>query len=168
MKSNLKVGGVFTFEQLRGGKLIASWKKENLVVDEGLDYIIGAPFDGSVVTSATWYIGLFSGNYTPTSTDNASNISLNSTEITTAYSEATRPLWIQAGVSSQVIGNAASPAVFNFTDASTDVYGAMLISNGTKNATTGILAAASRFATTRTMLAGDVLNVSYSLTISSL
>jgi hypothetical protein len=70
-------------------------------------------------------------------------------------------------VTSQVITNTASPAVFTFAS-SIAIYGAFLASVSTKASTSGKLAAASKFGAVRNMLAADVLNVTYTLTISSI
>ena len=167
MEQKLKLGGVFSFEHIRNGKVIDEWKQDNLVVDEGLEYILGTSFDGATASLANWFIGLFSGNYTPQNTDTAANISANSGEITTQYSEATRVAWVEGGVSSKTIGNSLSVAVFTFTAASTNVYGAFLISDSLKAGTAGVLSAASRFGSLRVMLASDSLNVTYSLSASA-
>ena len=166
-QGNLKVGGVFTFEHIRGGKVIASWEEDNIVVDEGLTYLLGNALDGATITLNNWYLGLFTGNYTPVNTDTSANIAANSTETTAQYSEPNRVDWIEAGVSAKAIGNDASPAVFTFTDPTTNVYGAFLISENTKGGTTGVLLSASKFTSLRVMLATDVLNVKYTITASS-
>lgn len=167
MEQKLKLGGVFSFEHVRDGKVIDKWEQDNIVVDEGLSYTLGVAFDGATSALANWYIGLFKGNYTPVNTDTGANIAANSTESTTEYSEAGRVAWVEAGVSANAIGNAASVAVFTFTAPSTPIYGALLISDSTKGGTAGTLAAASRFSALRTMLASDKLNVTYTLTASS-
>ena len=167
METKLKLGGIFTYEHVRDGVVIDTWEEPNLVVDEGLTYALGNAFDGSTASIANWYIGLFTGNYTPVNTVTAATIASASTETTTQYSETNRPAWVEAGVAALSIGNTASPAVFTFTPASTDVYGAFLISSDVKGGTAGTLAAASRFSALRTMLASDLLNVTYTLTAAS-
>jgi len=162
-----KIGGIFTYEHIRDGKVIDTWKEPNIVVNEGLNYILDAAFSaGSPLTS--WYIALFKNNYTPI----AANVAATffgagvANEATTEYSEATRVAWVEAGPSSQVISNSASPAVFTFASA-ISIYGAALVSSSAKAATSGKLAAASKFASVRVMQIADVLNVTYTLTITS-
>jgi len=167
MKQKLKLAGVFHFQHVRNGQVIDTWQEDNIVVDEGLTYALGNSFDGVTASIASWFIALFSGNYTPVNTDTAANIAGNSTEATTAYSEPSRVDWIQAGVTANLIGNDASPAAFTFVDPTTNIYGAFLISNNTKGGTSGTLAAASRFSALRVMLADDVLHVTYALTPAS-
>ena len=168
MQQKLKVGGIFRFQHIRDGKVIDEWQEKNIVPDEGLAYILGTSLDGATTpVEAGWFVGLFSGNYTPLNTDTAANISANSSETTTAYSEANRVDWVQAGVTANLIGNSASVAVFTFVDPSTNVYGGFLVSSNVKGGTAGVLAAASRFDTLRVMLANDKLNVTYEITAAS-
>lgn len=165
--SKLKIAGAFTYQHLRDGVVIDEWKENNLVVDEGLTYILGTALDGATVNIPSFYIGIYSGNYTPISSDTAANIATNSTEVTAAYSETTRVPWVEAGVASLTVGNTASPAVFTFTAATTDIYGAFLVSTSVKGGTLGTLISASKFATSRTMLVTDVLNVTYNIATSA-
>jgi hypothetical protein len=163
----MKVGGYFTYEHIRDGKVIDTWQEPNLVVDEGLNYALDAAFSGgSPITS--WYVGIYKNNYSPI----AANVAATfpgagvANEATTEYSESTRPAWTEAGVSSKTITNSASPAVFTFASGVT-IYGAFLVSSNVKGGTSGKLGAASKFVTSRVMLTADVLNVTYTLTASS-
>ena len=166
-EQKFKIGGYFTYDHIRDGEIIDSWIEPNIVVDEGLNYTLDAAFSsGSAI--ATWYVSLFKNNYTPLSTDVAATFPGGgvASEATTEYSEATRPVWTEAGVVTKSITNTASPAVFTFASNVT-IYGAFLVSTSTKGGTTGVLAAASKFASSRAMLTADKLNVTYSLSISS-
>jgi hypothetical protein len=164
----LKIGGVFAYEQIRDGEVIDTWQEKNIVVNEGLNYTLDSAFSaGSPITS--WYIGLFKNNYAPQASDVAATfpgVGV-ANEATSEYSESARVAWVDAGVVSQVITNTASPAVFTFASPIA-IYGAFLTSVSTKASTSGKLAAASKFASVRNMLAADVLNVTYTLTISSI
>jgi hypothetical protein len=164
-----KVGGVFTFSQIRNGEVIDTWESYNIVVNQGLNYILDSALSaGSVITS--WYIGLFKNNYTPLTTDVASTFTGVgvANESTSDYSEATRPVWSEAGASSQSITNTASPANFTFTAGSpVTIYGAFLSSSSTKGGTTGTLLAASKFSSSKTLSASDILVVSYTISASS-
>ncbi len=161
---DLTVGGYFTYEHIRDGKVIDTWKEKNIVVNTGLNYILDAALSGGTVNTAH-YVGLFSNNYTPNNAGVGTLIT-DLTEVNAKYNETTRPIWSEAGASSQTISNSASPAAFTF-NASETIYGAFLISNNTKGGTTGTLIAASKFASSRAMLSSDVLNVTYTLSASS-
>lgn len=166
MKTDLKLGGTFFFEHVRDGNVIDSWEEDNLVVNEGLDYVLDTSLSGGTGL-VSWYIGLFTGDYTPVASLTAATITAASTETQAQYSEGFRQDWVDAGVSGQSLGNTASPATFTFTPASTLVYGTFLVSDATKGGTTGTLMSASRFTSARTMLSGDVLNVTYSISAAA-
>lgn len=165
--NKLKTAGYFTYQHIRDGKVIDEWKEPNIVVDEGINYILDAALSGATQVT-TFYIGLFQNNYTPLSTDVAATFpgAGVGNEITTAYTEATRPVWTEAGVSAKTITNTASPAVFTFNTGAT-AYGAFLVTTNTKGGTTGKLIAASKFSSSRAMLNTDALHVTYTLTGSS-
>jgi hypothetical protein len=157
----LAVGGYFTYELVRDGKVIDTWKEKNIVVNQGLNYILDAALSGGTVNTVH-YIGLFSNNYTPI----AGTLIANLTEVNAKYNETTRPTWTEAGAASQTISNGVSPASFTF-NASETIHGAFLISNNTKGGTTGTLIAASKFAASRNVVTSDVLNVTYTISASS-
>ena len=49
--TNYKVGGVFTFQHVRGGKVIDEWTSNNIIVNQGLNYILDAALSGGAVTT---------------------------------------------------------------------------------------------------------------------
>lgn len=153
------VGGVFTFEHLRDGKVIDSWDEHNLVVTEGLNHLLDVTFHGSTQVP-TWYVGIFSGNYTPAATDTGATISANSTEITTGYDEATRPAFVESAAAAGSLSNTASKASYTINTTVT-AYGAFLVSSSTKGGTAGTLMSCTRFSTARALLSGDTLQVTY-------
>ena len=162
-----KVGGVFTFEQVRDGKVVDTWTQDNIVVDEGLNYLLNSSLVAATPIT-TQYLGVFKNNYTPLAANVASTFTGSgvANEATTEYSESTRPVWNRVTATAKVVTNTASPATFTFASGVT-LYGAFLVSTNTKGGTTGTLIAASKFSSARVMLISDVLNVTYSLTISS-
>ena len=162
-KSKVAIGGVFTVEHIRDGEVISVTQDNNIVVDQGLDYVLGTAFDSGVTVPITsFYLGIFEGNYTPLSTDTAANITANSTE-STAYDEANRPAWTHSTpVTGQSIDNLASKATFTI-NATKVIYGAFLVSSNVKSGTAGTLVAASRFAASRSVVATDQLLVGYQI-----
>lgn len=163
-KTGLAVGGVFTFEHVRNGEVIDSWEDKNLVVNEGLNYLLRSSLNNGT-QEPSWYIGIFEGNYTPVATDVASNIAASATE-STAYTESARPLWDNSEPSGQQITNSATKATFSI-NATKSIYGAFLISDNTKGGTIGTLFAASRFSTKRDVQATDQLLVTYTVSATS-
>lgn len=138
----------------------------NIVVNEGLDHILGVAL-ANVTQNTTWYLGLFKNNYTPVAADVAATFPTVgfADEANAEYDELTRPTYVTPGVSAQALTNSAAPGTFTF-NTNQDIYGAFLISDSTKGATTGVLCSASRFASVRSMQTTDVLNVQYDFTIA--
>ena len=159
-----EVGGVFEFELVRDGKVIDKWSDHNLVTNEGLNDLLQV-YLGNGTQKATWYVGLFEGNYTPVATVTAATIASAATECV-AYDEATRPEWVEAAAASQQITNTASKATFTI-NATKTVYGAFLVSDSTKGGTAGVLFAASRFSTARALIDDDQLLVTYTIQAAS-
>lgn len=161
-QNKFKIGGYFTIEQVRDGKVIDSWVEDNIVVDSGLNYILDAALSGAAATT-TFYVGLFSNNYTPIS----STLITDLVEVNAKYNEVTRPQWVEAGVSAKTVTNSASPAAFTF-NASETVYGAFLCNYQTKgNTANTTVIAASKFTTARAVAASDELRVTYTISASS-
>ena len=162
----LKVGGKFICTQIRSGKVIDRWESKNVVVNEGLNLLLNNAL-AAVAAQTAWYLGVFSGNYTPQATDTAATIASNSTEFS-GYSSTTRPAWTpqSGGSTAQSLTNAAAQANFTITTAAT-LYGAFLVSSNTISGTTGDLMAASQFSAPRSLAVNDQLLVTYALSAVS-
>lgn len=162
-QNKLKAGGIFTVDHIRDGRIIDTWQSDNIVVDEGLNYLLDAALSAAT-PSTTFYLLLFSNNYTPI----AATVITSLTEVNAKIDETTRPVWVEAGVSSKTITNTASPAAFTF-NASETVYGAALCRGSAVKGETSVtkLIAASKFTSARNLEATDILNVKYTLTASS-
>jgi hypothetical protein len=92
------------------------------------------------------------------------------TEVTD-YTEATRPAATFAAATNanpSVVTNTASKAVFSI-NGTTTVGGAFLTSNNTKSGTTGTLFSAADFQAPgdRSVVSGDVLNVTYQFSLTA-
>lgn len=133
----------------------------NIVVNEGLDHFLDVTLSAATQITS-WFVGIFEANYTPVATDTAANIATNSTE-STAYTEANRQAWTEAGVTAQNITNVASKAAFTI-NATKTMWGAFLVSSNVKSGTAGTLIAAGQFASSRAVVNTDVLEVTYELT----
>ena len=166
LPDGLKVGGKFTCTQLREGREIDQWESKNIVVNQGLNLLLNNALTAGAVNTA-WYIGVFSGNYTPAATDTGASIAGNATEFS-GYSVTTRPVWTpqSGGSTAQSLTNAASQASFTITTATT-LYGAFLVSSNVINGTAGDLMAASQFSAPRTLAVNDQLLVTYALSAVS-
>jgi hypothetical protein len=159
----LRLGGIFKCKLLRGDGSTDEWETHNLIVNQGLDHILGVEFTG-VTQITSWYLAPFAGNYSPVATDTASTISANATE-STAYTSSTRVAY--TGVEgSQACTNSAAPATFTF-NASASLYGAFLVSAPTKGSTSGTLFAAAQFNSLKSVSSGDQLIVTYGFSAAS-
>lgn len=83
----------------------------------------------------------------------------------TPYSNATRPVLTLGAVAAGSVDNSASVAVFTI-NATATVAGAFLCDLAVKAGTTGLLYGAGDFAASRSVLSGDTLNVTITLTVS--
>ena len=162
--------GVYTMQCFdKDGNL--KWEAEcpNLVVNGGLQDMNNKYFLGSSYT-ATWYIGLYGSgaSNSPSAGDTMSSHG-GWTEVV-PYSQATRPACTFATPTTanpSVATNSASPAVYSI-NATATVGGAFLVSNNTKGGSTGTLYSASDFTSPgdRSVVSGDTLNVTYTLSLA--
>lgn len=151
----------------KDGNLKWTEDRPNLVTTEGKNYLLTEGFAGSSYTAA-WYVGLI---------DNASFSALaagdtaaqiggsNGWSESTAYSNSTRVTWSGGTASAGSISNSGSAAVFNI-NATATINGAFLVSSSTKGGTSGKIYAEVSFGSTRSVLNGDTLTVTYTLTLS--
>lgn len=165
IQNKLKFRGKYFLEVIRGGVVIDRVEAENLVVDEGITYILGSAFGGTTQVTSH-YLGLFSSNSTPTEAWLGSTLSSHLTEFTT-YDEAGRQLWNENGGSGTTVTNSANVATFNVSSglgAPVSLYGLFLITSSSKGTNGGTLISAARFTNSREVQASDVLNLTYSIT----
>jgi len=141
----------------------------NLVVNVGLQYMAGTALT-STAQITTWYVGLYgaASSNNPAAGDTMSSHA-GWTEVT-AYSESTRPAATFAAATNanpSVVTNTASKAVFTM-NGTTTVGGAFLTSNNTKSGTTGTLFSAADFSAPgdRSVVSGDILNVTYTFSLA--
>ena len=142
----------------------------NLVVNVGLQYMAGSALT-STAQITTWYLGLYgaASSNNPAAGDTMSSHA-GWTEVTD-YSESTRPAATFAAATNanpSVVTNTASKAAFTI-NGTTTVGGAFLTSNNTKGGTTGTLFSAADFSAPgdRSVVSGDILNVTYTFSLSA-
>lgn len=159
--------GKYIFECFdKDGNLKWTAESKNLVVNVGLQYMAGTGLDGATTRITAWYVGLKSSG-TPAASDTMSSHAT-WTEITT-YSNATRPAATFAAATTanpSVVTNTASKATFNI-NGTTTVVGAFLTSDSTKSGTTGTLFSAGDFSSSRSVVNGDTLQVTYQFNLSA-
>jgi len=140
------------------------WREvnDNLVTNAGLDDILDKYLKGSSYTAA-WYVGL-KGAGTAVAADTMSSHS--SWSEITDYSQSVRPTLTLGTVSSQSVDNSASVETFSINGTAT-VAGAFLNTDSTKSGTSGTLYGVVDFTTSRSVISGDTLEVTVTLTSAS-
>lgn len=136
----------------------------NLMPVEGLNHMLGVTLK-SAAQVATWYAGLYEGNYTPVPGDAALGFPTSATE-TTAYAEATRRALVLGSVAAGAVDNAASRAEFTL-NANKTIYGGFVSSAAAKSATSGVLLSAVKFSSPKSLESGEILRLTAGITITS-
>lgn len=146
------------------------WQSDtNLIVDEGLVYLLQAAVTNDVADVTAWYLAPYGTNYTPVAGLTAATFASTTGELAGApegYSEGVRQTWTPDAVDTgnTEVTNDATPATFTMVTASTiDINGAGMLSVSTKSATSGTLLSASKFSATRTFSNGDEFNLKYKI-----
>ena len=154
----------------KDGNLKWTDESKNLVVNVGLQYMAGVALT-STSQITTWYVGLYgvASSNNPAAGDTMSSHA-GWTEVT-AYSESTRVAATFAAATNanpSVVTNTASKAVFTI-NGTTTVGGAFLTSGSAKSGTTGTLFSAADFSSPgdRSVVSGDILNVTYTFSLSA-
>lgn len=159
-----KFAGRYHGVLIRAGKVIDEWDDHNIVVNEGLNAMLNIMFNGaSQITS--WYLGLFTGNYVPVSSDGAATISGNATEAT-GYTAGARQTFAGVASTAQSMTNSASRASFTF-NATQTVYGAFLASSPVINGGVGTMYSGAQFATPKPVVNLDQMLLTYTFTAVS-
>jgi hypothetical protein len=162
LKEKLRVllGGRYDGQIIRDGEVIDEFSDHNLVTNEGLNATLNIML-GAATQITSWYIGLFTGNYTPVATDTATSLPGNSTECT-GITASSRPQWLCSAAIGQVISNALSKATFTF-NATQSIYGGFLVSTATIGGTGGTSFSAAQFATPKNVVNLDQLLLTYTV-----
>jgi len=142
----------------KDGNVKWSETKKNLITTEGLNHILDTQFHaGTAVT--TWYIGL-KGAGTPAASD---TLASHATWSEVSDYSGTRKEWTEGAASAGSMTNASS-VDFSVTGTAT-VAGAFLAS--ATSGTTGTLYGVVDFASSRSVISGDTLQVTVTVTAAS-
>lgn len=136
---------------------------ENIVVNEGLNYLLDAGLSGGT-PDTTWFVGLTDG--TPTVAAGDTLASHAGWVEVTDYDESNRVAWVDGGVSGQAVSNSGSPAEFTIDANGTTIGGAFLC--GVNSGTSGVLYAAGAFtAGDKSLDDDDTLEVTFTATAAA-
>jgi len=134
---------------------------ENLVVNEGLDYLLSSGFNGGAQVDP-WYIGLLGASPTVLPGWTATEIAANDF---VDFDEATLQEFVESAVSSQSIDNSANKATFTISTNGSTVGGCYLISTDAKGTPSGTVYCAGAFGGgNKSVDNGDTLQVTVTLT----
>lgn len=163
---NVVIGGAFKHRLYRADGSIDTAIDPNMLVGQGINAILNAFFFQQAAPGG-FYVSMYQANATPADSWTAANYNANADEFT-AYTQANRPSWDigSTPTTTKTVGNTGSEALFTFaTGGPYNIYGVALHTTAGKEDNTGLLVAASRFATPRlNQVAGDKLGVEYVLT----
>lgn len=161
-KANARASGMY--RDSLGGEF------PNLIPTEGLNHMLGVAVNG-VTQMPTWYLTLYTSNYTPALGLTAASFATTANENTSAtegYTQTNRVEWVEGVASGGVTSNTASPAAFTFATASNvTIQGAALLSSATRGGTSGVILSATKFSAPRTFYAADTYNLTYELALTS-
>jgi hypothetical protein len=132
----------------------------NLIPDVGRDFLAQAPF-GAVSPISDFYIGLFDGNYVPSSAATSADLPSVIGEFV-AYTQGARPLWVRS-YEDGTHDNEDNRAVFSPT---TDriIRGVFMCSSSAKGGNTGLLLSVFRLDDPRPATPADDIRVLTSIT----
>lgn len=152
---NRRLAFTHAVRQIRGGREIYRETIVNLIPAEGIEHVLSVVLKAGTQI-ASWFVGIFEGNYTPQTTDTAATFPGLATE-TTSYTEATRPLWVGGTISGGSVDNSASEAQFTLNNpVAKTLYGDFLVSSSVKGGVTGTLLSVVRYTTPRIVITGDL------------
>lgn len=160
LENALRFQGVMVTEHRRRGSLIGKWVNRNVVVNEGKNAILQAFFNLGAVP-AQFYMGLFdNAGFTAIAVTDTAAVHPGWAEFT-AYSQATRPIWVRGAAAGQQVASTAN-VVFNITGSGT-LKGGIISTANVKGGTGGILWAAIAYGATIAVSNGDVIRNTYAV-----
>ncbi len=166
MNSALQGGFLYLVEVVdQSGNVVDSEEIHNLVPIEGLNHFLNVVLKGSA-QAAAWYVGLFEGNYTPTTNDVMATFAAASTENIT-YTGGVRKTLTLGTVATGAVDNTANKAEFPFPGNKT-IYGGFISSSSAQGGTSGTLLSAVRFSSPKAVAADFTLRITAGFTIASL
>jgi hypothetical protein len=171
LSGQMRCKGIVTCEHFRKGELIHEQTGFNTFTTEGMAKICNIIFGTTAKTGAIGtFVGLFKNNIVPAVGDTAAKLGSGNAygECQDAdYTPATsKPNYTIAATTTAGCTNAASKAEFTMAAAIT-VYGAFISMVAAKTDTVGPLICAKKFTTARATEIGDVLAISYVISLTT-
>jgi len=161
MKSTLKLSGHYKVEHWRGDKLLKTYEGKNLIVNEGINFILDLL--GNNVALTEWYVGLVQDD-----TTEAIDANTTGADIGTDFTEFTdytgnRQLWLATGdvAASKSLVNSAV-VTFPMTGSGT-IWGIFIVDAATGAGSGVTMWAGTAFSTAAVVVNGDNLKVTYTV-----
>jgi hypothetical protein len=147
-----------------GADGLTKWREihDNLIVNVGLQDLLTQYLKGSSYTAA-WYVGIKNAGTAVAADTMASHSSWTEN---TGYTESVRQtltLGTATTADPSSIDNTASKASFSINATST-IAGAFMVTDSTKSGTSGTLYGVVDFGSTRSVISGDTLEITVTLT----
>ena len=143
---------------------IEKWRenKKNLVVTVGLNHVLSSCFDGATQITA-WYVGLKAAGTVAAGDTMASHAGWAES---VAYSQSVRQTLTLGTAAAGSIDNVGNLATYSINGTAT-IAGAFINSDNTKSGTAGTLYGAVDFGSARSVISGDTLTVTVTMTAAS-
>jgi hypothetical protein len=140
------------------------WRElnDNLIVTAGLNSLLTEYFKGSGYTAA-WYVGLKNTGTALAADTMSSHSSWTENE---TYSEGVRQTLTLGTPAAGSVDNSSNKATFS-VNGTTTIFGAFLVTNSTKGGTSGTLYGVVDFGSSRSVISGDTLEITVTLTAAS-
>ncbi len=140
------------------------WREvnKNLVTTEGLNHVLSITLDGGTQIT-TWYVGLKGTGSAAAGDTMASHAGWTEN---TDYSQSVRQTLTLGTAAAGSIDNSASKATYSI-NATATIAGAFITSDSTKSGTSGTLYGVVDFSSARSVISGDTLEVTVTLTAAS-
>ena len=132
----------------------------SLITTDGLNTLLDYTIKTGNVAPA-WFVGLKDVGNILLANTMAAHVAWTTI---TPYSNATNPAYTPGAITAGSVSNTGAKAIFNI-NAPDDIYGAFLTDNSAVGGATGILFGGGDFAAPRSVLSGDTLNVTITITI---
>ncbi len=164
MNQKLPFHFTYLIEVIKDGVVVDSEIVDNIVPTEGLNHVLNTVFKGGPQI-ASWYLGVFKGNYTPVPGDTAATLPGAAVE-SADYVGTNRIAFTPGIVAGGAVSNSTAVAEFSFTTEAT-IYGGFMTSAQARGATTGTLMSVVKFASAKAVDAGALLRVTAGVTLNS-
>jgi hypothetical protein len=136
----------------------------NLLPTEGMNHILMAALKDTAKLNS-FYVALYSGNYTPVLGLTAATFTSAATELTSStegYSEATRQLWVPGTAAGGILDAYDNKANFTIATATAvTIRGAALLSDNVKGSTSGVIISAAKFSSDRVKYDDEIYSIGY-------